>query len=125
MNAFQWITLPILVLLIIERTWTLLRGSGSRRVALFWGLIWAGAAVAIAWPDLTTSIAASVGISRGADLAMYFAILFGFVGFFMTYVRMRRLDANLTLLVRRIAIENPVHLDGQPSQPSQINASHE
>ena len=108
MNAFQWIVLPILVLLIIERFVTLLRGSGSRRVAFFWGLVWCGAAVAIAWPDLTTSIASGLGLRRGADLVMYFAILFGFVGFYMIYVRMRRLDANLTLLVRKLAIEHPM-----------------
>jgi hypothetical protein len=108
MNAFQWIVLPILVLLIIERFTTLLRGNGSRRVALFWGLVWCGAATAIAWPDLTTSIASGLGLRRGADLVMYFAILFGFVGFYMIYVRLRRLDANLTLLVRKLAIDNPM-----------------
>ncbi len=108
MNAFQWIVLPILVLLVVERLVTLLRGSGSRRVALFWGLVWCCAAVAIAWPDLTTSIASGLGLRRGADLVMYFAILFSFVGFYMIYVRMRRLDANLTLLVRKLAIENPM-----------------
>ncbi len=108
MNAFQWIVLPILGLLIVERTLTLLRGSGSRRVALFWLVVWCGAAVAITWPELTTSIASYLGLRRGADLVMYFAILFSFIGFYMIYVRMRRLDANLTLLVRKLAIENPM-----------------
>ncbi|GJM26934.1 MAG: hypothetical protein DHS20C16_33490 [Phycisphaerae bacterium] len=121
MNAFQWIVLPILVLLIIERFVTLLRGNGSRRVALFWGLVWCGAAIAIAWPDLTTSIASGFGLRRGADLVMYFAILFGFVGFYMIYVRMRRLDANLTLLVRKLAIENPVSSNDNPKRDASGN----
>jgi len=91
-------------------------GSGSRRVALFWGVVWCCAAVAIAWPDLTTSIASTLGLRRGADLVMYFAILFSFVGFYMIYVRMRRLDANLTLLVRKLAIENPVPTGDMPKR---------
>ncbi|MCA9251215.1 MAG: DUF2304 domain-containing protein [Phycisphaerae bacterium] len=113
MNAFQWIVLPILGLLIVERFVALLRGSGQRRVALFWVAVWIGAAVAIAWPELTTSIAEQLGLRRGADLVMYFAILFSFVGFYMIYVRMRRLDANLTLLVRKLAIENPLSMGDQ------------
>lgn len=116
MNAFQWIVLPILGLLLLERLMKLLSGKGSRRVALFWSMLWAGAGVAVAWPQLTTKIAASLGISRGTDLAMYFAVLFGFVGFYMMYVRIQRLDANLTLLVRKLAIENPIALESKQEE---------
>ena len=111
MNAFQWIVLPVLIILLLERLVKLLSGRGSRRVALFWGVVWCGAAIAIAWPHLTTTIATRMGISRGTDLVVYFAVLFGFIGFYMIYVRMRRLDANLTLLVRKLAIEHPVSME--------------
>ncbi len=121
MNAFQWIVLPVLGLLLCERLVKLLSGKGSRRVALFWGLLWAGAGVAVAWPQLTTKIAVSMGISRGTDLALYFAVLFGFVGFYMIYVRMQRLDANLTLLVRKLAIDNPI--SQEPNHESESGQS--
>lgn len=118
MNAFQWIVLPILAILLLERLVKLISGRGSRRVALFWASLWGGAVVAIARPNLTTTIATSMGISRGADLVVYFAVLFGFIGFYMIYVRMRRLDANLTLLVRKIAIDNPMSVESKQDSES-------
>ncbi len=105
MNTFQIIVLPILAILFIERLLAVGRGRGSRRVALLWAVLWLLAGVAVAWPGLTKDIARAVGIGRGADLVMYLAIIAMFVGFFLVYARMRRLEANITRLVRHIAIE--------------------
>jgi hypothetical protein len=62
--------------------------------------------IAVAFPDATSAIARPLGIARGADLVFYLAILFMLVGFYMMYVRLRRLDANITQLVRHLAIQN-------------------
>jgi len=49
-----------------------------------------------------------VGIERGADFVFYCAILMMFVGFFLMYSRMRRMESSLTKLVRQLAIASPV-----------------
>ena len=66
-----------------------LRRQASFRVAFAWSLLWIGAAVAIAWPQITVRVAHFLGIARGADLVFYLAILGMFVGFFAVYVRFR------------------------------------
>jgi hypothetical protein len=71
---------------------------------LGWLLLWVAAAIAIANPELTVVLAQSLGIQRGADLIFYLAILGMFAGFFLVYVRLRRLDEGMTTLVRRLAI---------------------
>ncbi len=86
----------------------------SRRAGLLWATVWTAAGAFIVAPQITVWLARSLGIARGADLVFYCAILAGTVGFFVIYVRLRRLEANLTRLVRHLAIENAV----QPAPPT-------
>jgi hypothetical protein len=71
----------------------------------FWSLIWTAAALAIAFPESTVVVARALGIARGADLVFYSAILAMMIGFFLVYVRLRRLERNISLLVRRLALD--------------------
>ncbi len=88
-------------------------GTARRRLrplpGVAWTLLWIAAAVAIARPQLTVVVAQALGIMRGADLIFYLAILGMFVGFFLVYVRLRRLDEGLTQVVRRLAIAEARH----------------
>jgi hypothetical protein len=115
MNAFQMIVLPIVAILFIERIVAMVRGRAGRRTAFFWSLLWFLAGVSVAWPGMTKALAAKVGIGRGADLVTYCAVLIMFVGFFMTYTRLRRVEANLTRLVRHIAIQDAIIADAPPA----------
>jgi hypothetical protein len=74
-----------------------------------WLTLWTAAGVAIARPELTVIVAQKLGIQRGADLIFYLAILGMFVGFFLIYVRLRRVDEALTTVVRRLAIAEARH----------------
>ena len=60
-------------------------------------------------------MAQPLGIARGADLVFYCAILAMFIGFFMVYVRLRRLETTLTKLTRHLALQNPLPPNGNPS----------
>jgi hypothetical protein len=106
LNVFQIIVLPIMAFLFVERAAAVARGKIPRRVAFFWMCVWLFGGIAVAFPDATSAIARPLGIARGADLVFYLAILFMLVGFYMMYVRLRRLDANITQLVRHLAIQN-------------------
>jgi hypothetical protein len=96
LNVFQIIVLPIMAFLFVERAAAVARGKIPRRVAFFWMCVWLFGGIAVAFPDATSAIARPLGIARGADLVFYLAILFMLVGFYMMYVRLRRLDANIT-----------------------------
>ena len=82
-----------------------------------WILLWAAAAIAIARPRLTVLAARALGIDRGADLIFYLAILATLIGFFLIYVRLRRVEENLTHLVRHLAIQEHETPHGDRREP--------
>ena len=104
MNGFQVIALAVVAGLFIFTVTVLVKRSASRREGFAWTLLWIAAALAIAWPDVTTHAAHALGIRRGADLVLYCAVVVMMIGFLMVYVRLRRLQRDLTLLVRHLAI---------------------
>lgn len=107
MNLFQIVVVPLFLVLSIERFVAMRRRSGSRGIVLMWALVWLLAALAVAFPRWTTNVARAFGIERGADLALYSGVMVTFLGFFMCYLRMRKIESELTQLVRRLAISNP------------------
>jgi len=61
--------------------------------------------VMIAFPDSTTWLAHRLGVGRGADLVFYVSLVtFGFL-ISLIFKKIRGLEANLTNLIREIAIE--------------------
>ncbi len=121
MSVFQIVALSLLGLVFVMNLIVVFRGQVARRVGLPWAAIWLLAAGAIIWPESTRVVAGALGIGRGTDLVLYCFVLVVLIGFYMTYARLRRLDAGLTLLVRKLAIQNAVpperNTDTEPSTP--------
>ena len=63
------------------------------------------AATAILKPDITIVIAMALGIGRGADLVFYFGILATAIGFFLFFLRFKKLETDITKIVRHIAVQ--------------------
>ena len=123
LNSFQILLLVVLALLLVGSVAAMLRGWAARREGTVWVGLCMAAAVATVWPKLTGRVAEVLGIGRGADLVFYCAVVVMMVGFWVTYMRLRYLRRELTLLVRHIAIlqaeENPNPTDqGTTSAPS-------
>jgi len=104
MTLFQWIFGTLCAVIALRYLIRMIQGDGSRLAAIFWGLLWAGAAVTIFRPGITAEIAAWMGIGRGADLVMYLGLLAGIGISRYFYSRLRRLENAFTELVRHIAI---------------------
>jgi hypothetical protein len=105
MNLFQGLTLALLVGLTLFTLSAGMRGA-RKRVVAFWLTVWCVGAASIVWPHATAVVAHRLGIGRGADLLLYVSVLVMFVAFFYVYTRFRRMDRQITLLVRRLAIQN-------------------
>ena len=114
LNLFQIAAVSVLAALLLLTVVALLRGWVNRREALGWGALWVIAGVAIAWPNVTGAVARVMGIGRGADLLLYCTVVVMMVGFMMTYVRLRRLRRDMTLLVRSMAIRDAYIADEAP-----------
>ena len=108
MTLFQVIGLPLICLMVLVSGVNLIRRRSSLAVGTFWLLLWTAAGIAVAVPDATTRVANALGILRGADLVFYCAVLGGFVGFFLVYVRLRELNRQITVLTRELALRGRI-----------------
>lgn len=60
----------------------------------------------VIYPEATNKIAHAVGISRGADLIFYFAVVFFFFAILLLYSKNKDLEKKFTKLVSNDAVEN-------------------
>lgn len=104
MTVFQILGLAFCGLFAAGVLVSTLRHRMGPRIGAAWLLLWVSAGAAIARPELTVRVARAVGIARGADLVFYIAILAMFVGFFAVYARFRRMEGEITALVRQLAL---------------------
>ncbi len=119
MNGFQIIGVSIAAIFALVAVVGLIKRRIALPSGLFWLTVWTTAAVAILNPEWTRIVAEKLGIARGADLVFYCSILAMFVGFFLVYAKLRRLDQRLTSIVREIAIDEA---SGGDSDPDAISA---
>jgi len=114
MTAFQLIGLSVAAIFLLLTIAAMLRHRITKGSAMAWMLLWTSAGVAFYEPALTQIVASRLGIDRGADLVFYCAILAMFVGFFLVFAKLRRVEQNLTTLVREIAVsQNNTNRDPQ------------
>jgi len=122
MSIFQVIGLVVLAALVLLTVSGRSRRRFGRRESLLWLALWLAAAVALARPELTLAAARLAGIGRGADLVFYTAILAGGAGFFVVYLRLRRIESQLTTLTRHIALQQTHTQD--PDSPAPGHDRH-
>lgn len=72
---------------------------------LFWIVLWIGAGIVVWNPEIPQRIANELGIGRGVDLIVYFAILFIVFAQFKMLVRQERMEKEITKVVREIALQ--------------------
>lgn len=123
MSSFQIIGLCLLAFLMILT----LRGRAKKRIGVWGGFFWIGlwlaSAAALARPELTILVAQTLGIGRGSDLVFYTAILAGGIGFFFVFLRLRRIEEQLTVLVRHIALHETAE-DTENEPPRSLSTGH-
>lgn len=118
MTTFQLIALPLLGLLVVVTGVAIGRARVVPRIGVAWIVLWLAAAGTIAFPGVLVRLAHLLGIGRGADLVLYVFILAGFVAFFVTYLRFRRVEEQLTAIVRHLAIRDAEERDEAGEDPS-------
>lgn len=106
MNFFQWLTVPILLLLTAREFVFLFRER--RRIRILRFAVMLAAAVLILYPQAATSLARSVGIGRGTDLVVYAFMLATTGVLFHFYGRQFTMRRHLVELARREALRSPI-----------------
>src|SRR5687767_15157504 len=60
----------------------------------------------VLFPTVTDRLAHLVGVGRGADLVTYLFIVFFFLAGIIMYSKLRKIEAEQTILARKISIQN-------------------
>jgi hypothetical protein len=74
---------------------------------LFVVLFFAAGVISVLFQELTMRAAAYLNVGRGADLLLYFSVLFGVLVAAHFYFRFRETERMLVEIVRRMAIMSP------------------
>ena len=107
LNNFQILALVVSGTFLTIVVVGMARGRLGWRSGLAWSLLWVTTGLLVTFPQTTVVVAGWLGITRGADLVFYISILAMFVGFFLVFLRLRRIDRNLTEIVRTVALLDP------------------
>lgn len=102
------IKLPLvffIILVLSHVLWQYRRRSIAVSAAVLWAFVWIAAGVLVLWPDISSRLAAVVGIGRGVDLVVYVAILAVFYLLFRIVVRIERIERSITDIVRKDALD--------------------
>lgn len=117
MNTFQIIFITFCAL---QAAFSFRRYVKTRNAtALAFLAAWLSATFLIANPDLSTRIANSVGIGRGVDFVTYFLLITFLWAHYQHYLRYKRVEHDVTLLVRELAIARA----SRPSTPDETAAA--
>jgi hypothetical protein len=74
--------------------------------SLLWSLLWLAIGVVFWQPEITSRLALFFGIGRGADLIVYVAIVVIVYLLFRLFVRVDKMDRQMTKLVRSLALHD-------------------
>jgi hypothetical protein len=81
---------------------------------LLWLGFWAAAGVLVLVPEITQRLAGVLGVGRGADAVFYLSLVGLSYAFFRLYLRLRQLEQQITVLVRKLALQQPLE-SGAPA----------
>lgn len=76
-----------------------------------WSLFWVVVVVLVWQPSLTDRIAALLRVGRGADVISYLSLILIFYLIFKVFIKLERIDQDITSLVRSMAIIEKEHKD--------------
>ena len=107
MTPFQILAISGLTVVVILTIRAVARKKISPAAGVSWLTLWIAGAIAIGWPAITVEVAQALGIARGADLVSYLSILAMLVGFFWLNLRIRRMESQITAVVRELALRDP------------------
>ena len=100
------VILFVISIVMIIRTSGNVRGKSNRYWETFmWLGVWAFLGVVAIVPDITTYLANWVGVGRGVDLATYLAIVVIFSLIFKIYIRLEKMERDMTKVVRYVALD--------------------
>jgi hypothetical protein len=80
-------------------------GKMSLGMASLWTIIWTVVILISIFPDSTSTFASIAGLGRGLDVILILGLILGYYLIFRIYSMIEKMDREITLLVREIALQ--------------------
>ena len=106
MVAFQWLALVLVVGVFLKTIKKYKKGELAFREFLFWLILWGASFFVILLPETSSFLAVKLGIGRGVDLILYAGIGLIFYILFKIIVKIEKIEGNITVLVRELALRS-------------------
>jgi len=104
MNKAQLILLALIALIVIKIVRQLIKRKIYTQEFLGWFIFWGVVAYIVINPQFTQFLAEKMGIGRGADLIVYFSLIFIYYALFHIFAKQKEMEQSITVLGREIAI---------------------
>ena len=115
MSAIQVVLVAFAVFAFSRAVIGLRRGTLTVAPFVLWALFWAAVIVVALRPETSAAVAHVFGVGRGADLAIYLALVLVFFLLFRLFAKIEDLERQLTRFVRAQALKD---LDERKSAPN-------
>jgi len=100
----------IITIFVLLSIFKLIKQRKNNKITLlsfiFWFILWLVIALVFYLPETTSYLAQMVGVGRGVDLALYISIIIIFYLLFKVFVRLNKIDREITKIVREQAIKD-------------------
>ncbi len=103
------IQIPLLLIILFALVKTVRRFREGRIRALdltLWIALWVAGALAILFPDRSNDLAHALGVTRGADLVLYIAVVVLLYLVLQAHVRIEWVKGDITRMTRRLALRD-------------------
>lgn len=118
MTLFQWLCSGLMSALVLMEVVLQLTGRTRRIISSLRASVWLLALFLILVPSATNRVAEILSIGRGADVVLYLTVITFLLSFFYLLHAVESQREQITLLVRRIALQNP-HREDSGSQSTE------
>lgn len=119
MTLFQWLCSGLMSALVLMEVVLQLTGRTRRIISCLRASVWLLALFLILVPSATNRVAEILSIGRGADVILYLTVITFLLSFFYLLHAVESQREQITLLVRRIAMQNPVSDDSNDNPASE------
>lgn len=104
MSFIQFLIVALTLFIIIKTILSFKKRSISFKSLLFWGALWSVILTVFILPQTANYLAAILGLGRGADVAVYFSIILIFYLIFRIFVRLEKIESDITAIIGEIAL---------------------
>lgn len=87
------------------------RKKTSLQTFILWTVLWVILALFAIIPESSTILANIIGIGRGLDLVLIFAIIGSYYLIFRVYLKIEKIDQDITELVRKISMDKELNYE--------------